>query len=221
MAKTEIITRTYENHSISYNADGWFNATEAAKKFGKEPYEWMRLTSTENYMDALGKALGFEPGKSRNKLIKASKVRGDAGTWLHPKMAVAFARWLDVDFAVWCDMQIDSILRGTDDKKKARHISAVSYSAMSTMLHDVRLIGNKDTQSHHYSNEAKLVNWALCGEFKSLDREVMSFKELDLIAFLEIKNMILIGRGLTYDQRKPIIKQYAMDWRMEHTPLIG
>lgn len=83
--------------------------------------------ATENYMDALGKALGFEPGKSRNKLIKASKVRGDAGTWLHPKMAVAFARWLDVDFAVWCDMQIDSILRGTDDKKKARHISAESH----------------------------------------------------------------------------------------------
>lgn len=25
-------------------------------------------------------------------------------------MAVAFARWLDVRFAVWCDMQIDGLL---------------------------------------------------------------------------------------------------------------
>jgi hypothetical protein len=34
------------------------------------------------------------------------------GTWMHPKLAVRFAQWLDVDFAVWCDEQIDHILRG-------------------------------------------------------------------------------------------------------------
>lgn len=33
------------------------------------------------------------------------------GTWLHPKMAVAFARWLSDDFGVWCDLQIDAIIR--------------------------------------------------------------------------------------------------------------
>lgn len=25
------------------------------------------------------------------------------GTWAHPKLAVFFARWLDVRFSVWCD----------------------------------------------------------------------------------------------------------------------
>ena len=25
---------------------------------------------------------------------------------------------------------------------------------------------------------------------------------------------MLIGRGLSYDQRKPMMKQYAMDWRL-------
>lgn len=34
------------------------------------------------------------------------------GTFCHPKLAVFFARWLDVRFAVWCDLMIDNILRG-------------------------------------------------------------------------------------------------------------
>jgi len=242
-----IITRTYQDHAIGYNSEGWFNATQAASKFGKEPTSWIRQSDTAEYISALADAksnsgfltefnkikdLDGQSSKARTMLLalvkktglvktKAGAPENGGGTWLHPKLAVPFARWLDVHFAVWCDAQIDGILRGTDDKKKARHISAVSYKSMSAMLHDVRLIENKDTQSHHYANEAKLVNWAYCGEFKSLDRDIMSFTELDLIAFLEIRNMILIGRGVTYDQRKPMLKQYAMDWRMAHTPLIG
>lgn len=38
------------------------------------------------------------------------------GTWLHPKLAVSFSQWLDTDFAVWCDEQIDAILE--DDCNK-------------------------------------------------------------------------------------------------------
>jgi len=34
-------------------------------------------------------------------------------------------------------------------------------------------------------------------------------------------NAVLIGRGLQYEQRKPIIKQYAMDWRMANTPQLA
>lgn len=31
-------------------------------------------------------------------------------TWLHPKLAVSFAHWLDVDFAVWCDLHSDALM---------------------------------------------------------------------------------------------------------------
>lgn len=33
------------------------------------------------------------------------------GTWLHPKLAVAFARWLSDEFAVWCDLTLDNHIR--------------------------------------------------------------------------------------------------------------
>ncbi|HDS1582158.1 TPA: KilA-N domain-containing protein [Stenotrophomonas maltophilia] len=43
-------------------------------------------------------------------LIRATRGRG-GGTWFHPKLAVHFARWLSTEFAVWCDLQIDELLR--------------------------------------------------------------------------------------------------------------
>lgn len=56
--------------------------------------------------------IGDNPTFDKNQLVKVKKgssVNG-GGTWFHPKLAVAFARWLDVKFAVWCDMQIEKIL---------------------------------------------------------------------------------------------------------------
>src|SRR5699024_12733709 len=37
--------------------------------------------------------------------VKTSRARQDrgGGTWLHPKLAVVYARWLSVEFSVWCD----------------------------------------------------------------------------------------------------------------------
>jgi len=43
---------------------------------------------------------------------KGYHANPDVGTYLHPKLAVFFARWLDVRFAVWCDLMIDNILHG-------------------------------------------------------------------------------------------------------------
>ena len=90
MAKNAIISRTYENHTVCYTSDGWFNATEAAAKFGKAPYEWQRLPETVAYISGLERKYGKIP------YLKTKRGSG-GGTWLHPKLAVMFARWLDID----------------------------------------------------------------------------------------------------------------------------
>ena len=108
---TNIIKQDFQGQMHSFNADGWFNATEAAKRFGQKAHEWLRLPSTERYMGALAKALGGKEGFSRFDLVRVQRGSRSPGTWLHPKMAVAFARWLSDDFGVWCDLQIDSIIR--------------------------------------------------------------------------------------------------------------
>ena len=70
--------------------------TAAAQAFGKRLDNFWILPSTREYLDALGKSLEIRE--------LHSAVRGvGGGTWAHPKLAVFFARWLDVCFAVWCD----------------------------------------------------------------------------------------------------------------------
>lgn len=114
MNEGNVIPCRYQGQPVRFNADGWINATEAAKRFGKKPSHWLELPSSKSYMTALARHLGgsFDAGKSDIKLVETSKVRGKAGTWLHPKLGVAFARWLSDDFAVWCDLQIDALLHG-------------------------------------------------------------------------------------------------------------
>lgn len=109
-----VIPFNYRGQAVRFNSEGWINATDVAKRFGKKPAEWMRLADTENYMAALARHLNV--GES-HLLIRTAKGRA-GGTWLHPKLAVSFARWLDVDFAVWADLHIDALLRGELNEKQ-------------------------------------------------------------------------------------------------------
>ncbi|MGC4059913.1 MAG: KilA-N domain-containing protein [Aquabacterium sp.] len=120
-----LITKTFEQKTVGtyrgkhsattvaaefyFREDGWFNMTKAAKAFGKVPNEFLRLPSTIEYLQAV---------ESHGKIPTLFTTQGgwhlnpDVGTWAHPKLAVFFARWLDVRFAVWCDAVIEDILKG-------------------------------------------------------------------------------------------------------------
>ena len=228
--KLELVRAEYQGTEIQFNESGWFNATQAAERFGKRPVDWLRLDETKAYIDAVIEFSIVVSNRSqqlpivvsnhneKNSLVKTRRGRPDqgGGTWLHPDLAVAFARWLDIRFAVWCDQQIKTLLSGKNshfDWKRLRHEATSSFKVMNDILKDVRLQIGKATASHHYSNEARLINWALTGEFKGLDRDILSVQELDVLAKLEEKNAVLIGRGLGYDARKPILEQYAIDLR--------
>lgn len=38
-----LITREYQGNAFHFREDGYFNLTDAAKKFGKDVFEFMRL----------------------------------------------------------------------------------------------------------------------------------------------------------------------------------
>jgi hypothetical protein len=118
---TTLITAEYKGVPYSFQDDGWFNATAAAKRYGKLPNEWLRLPETKAYIAALDEI--SNAGKSR--IWHKTKRGNNGGTWLHPKLAVRFAQWLDVNFAVWCDMQIDTILRG--------HVGSIDTEELSSV----------------------------------------------------------------------------------------
>jgi hypothetical protein len=214
-----IVTLEYKGHPITYQDDGWFNATEAAAKFDKRPNDWLRLPSTDDYIGALCRQLRSEK-ISLLKVVRGGRHRPD-GTWLHPKLAVPFARWLDDDFAVWCDLQIDALIHGSIDWKLQRHAAAASYKVMTLALTEARQQAGKECATHHYTNEARLVNWALAGKFTGLDRDAMPSGDLDLLAHLEIRNTLMIAQGLLYERRKAELHEQAKVWRAANQPKIG
>src|SRR5690625_3844598 len=110
---SKVIKYDFEGQLYSFNTDGWFNATEAAKRYGKRPVDWLRQDETQDYIKAMAEALGQESKVSQDHFGLVWAARGGMSpcTWMHPKLAVKFAQWLDVRFAVWCDLQIDAIIR--------------------------------------------------------------------------------------------------------------
>ena len=107
-----MIVKTYEHDgqllNVSFTEAGFFNATAVAKTFGKQPRDWLTSKPTQDYIGAI-KARTF---LEENQLVKVVVGGNNPGTWLHPKLGVSFARWCNVDFAVWADEQIDAIIRG-------------------------------------------------------------------------------------------------------------
>lgn len=79
--------------------------TKAAQHFGKKLDNFWRCPDTFEYIEETLKTLNLR------ELSQATPGRY-GGTWAHPKLAVFFARWLDVKFAVWCDAVIEDILKG-------------------------------------------------------------------------------------------------------------
>lgn len=194
---SKIVKVKFEGALMQFNSDGWFNATAAADRFGKRIDHWLSNAETKEYIEKLNT-------RNSGDLIKA-KRGNNGGTWLHPKMAVVFARWLSVDFAIWCDEQIDGIIHGKPEQtdwSRVRHEAAATYKVMSAMLDMKRQLEGKETKPFHYANEAKLVNWALTGEFKPVDREQLTGADLDLLAKLEELNALLIGQDFSRDDRK-------------------
>lgn len=206
----DLVRMDYQGISVSFTEEAWFNATSAAEKFGKRPVDWVRLEETQAYLKALAEALGISEPKS---LIRAKR---NSGTWFHPKLAVRFAQWLDMRFAAWCDMQIDGLLKGHHphyDWKRLCHEATASLKVMNAVVQLTRQMQGKPTEFYHYANEIKLVNWALTGEHKKLDRNSLSTEDLKLLAKLEERNSVLMGCGLDKDSRKVALQQLAAEWR--------
>lgn len=208
MTSLVAIPLQYEGQAYSFNAAGWINATEASRRFGKRPNDWLALPETQEYMAAVARHLIT---RESGNLVRTTRGR-NGGTWIHPDLAVAFARWLSVDFAVWCDKQIKRLIHGgAEDWQQLRDSAAIGYRGMCDALQLTREAQGKPAARHHFINEARLINIAVFGQAKGVDRDSLSPAELRLLALIEQRDTFLLGRGLDYQQRKQELTRYAQE----------
>lgn len=206
----KILQMNYEGQVVTFNADGWINATEAAARFGKEPAQWLRLPDAVRYLEALERTSG------KITYVKASRARADrgGGTWIHPRLAVKFARWLDVDFEIWCDEQIDALIRGElNTRAIARRQAAMGYRSLCDALAITHEAAGKATKPHHFMNEARLINEVITGQFAGRNRDQLTQPELELIMLVESRDVLLIGQGKDYATRKQALNAYVQALR--------
>jgi len=118
---SKVLTKVYDHHGVQvdilFSETAFFNATVAAKAFGKKVNDWLRLDSTKDYIDALIESrkcyVAGIPVSEQNQLVRI--IQGGSnptvqGTWLHHQLAIAYARWLNAAFSIWCDEIIYSML---------------------------------------------------------------------------------------------------------------
>lgn len=78
-----IVPLNYKGEAIRFNTDGWINATDIAKRFGKRLDHWLSNAETLEYVRALDEVYSGEPSKilhTRDSgYVKTSKARKDRG----------------------------------------------------------------------------------------------------------------------------------------------
>lgn len=202
---------TIADVSIRVDAKGRYCLNDLHKAAGgearHEPHQFMRLDQTQ--------ALAEEINSADQRISVQTKRGANGGTFVARELVYAYAMWISPAFHLKVIRAYDKAMSDVGDWRKLRHQAASSFKVANDILKMVRQEQGKETESHHFSNEARLVNWALAGQFKGMSRDTMSAEDLSLLAHLEERNAVLIGRGIAYDQRKPMLKQYAMDWRLE------
>ncbi|MEA9979314.1 MULTISPECIES: KilA-N domain-containing protein [unclassified Pseudomonas] len=210
-----IVPINYEGQAVRFNAEGWLHATEIAERFDKRPNDWLSLPSTIEYLEALNRRT--VTGLSGNAWSMTKRGGKNQGTWLHPKLAVAFARWLSVDFAVWCDEQVDALLRGESKPwASARREAAIGHKAVCDAIALNCEAQGKTAKPHHFINEARLINQVITGYFAGRDRNQLNAAELELVTLAELRDTALIGTGMVYAERKVNLLRYVRELQSKH-----
>ena len=187
----------FGNIPVSFRDDGYLNATMIASHFGKLPKDYLKSEQTQQYISALAEKLSVR----RKILTKENQVvivkRGgiEQGTWLHPKLAVHFARWLDPKFAVWCDEQIEQILSGSLTPRKALP-SGLTHEQQEQVKALHRMLVGAVPREH----QAKLAI-TLWSSIKSKFK--VGYKDVPPEQFLEVLSLmsrVAVEKGVQYSE---------------------
>jgi phage antirepressor YoqD-like protein len=110
------------------------NATSMCNHFNKRPNDWLRLDSTKRYLNALSErntVTGFPV-----TVIQGGEATSQ-GTWIHQRLILNLARWLDVDFEIWCDERIAELLNKGQVSIKPKSRSEILKEAYAILEEDL------------------------------------------------------------------------------------
>lgn len=103
-SRIKTISREIEGISVNQREnDGYVNATELCKAHRKvtgerkDPSDWLRLKLSQSAMQKLSDVTGIPVTNLFSVVQGKGKLQG---TWIHPRLAIRFAMWLNDDFSL-------------------------------------------------------------------------------------------------------------------------
>lgn len=129
------------------------NATLMCQVFRARPNDWQALKSTRNYLEAITRKNGI----SENQLVtsRLGAPENGGGTWIHEKLILNLARWLDTDFELWCDEKISELLStGTASLSKMTPAEMLLMQAQQLVNHERQI---RELELRQVETEAKVV----------------------------------------------------------------
>lgn len=208
-----IQTFSFSQFSVSFQENGYLNATAIAKQYGKRVGDYLRNERTQEYIEALAENLSRtrKITLDKNQLVVVKNGGIGNGTWLYPKLAVDFARWLNPKFAVWCDEQIEILLNGkiSDGIKTVtpKPTRALPDGLTGEQIEAVKKLHNALTKSAPKEAQARIAI-TLWSAVKS--KFGCSYKEVPAEQFpevLSVMSRVAVENGVLYGEvldREPL-----------------
>jgi len=115
-----IISKFFKDKEIFFDSIDdkvYLNATKTALSFKKRLDSWKNSSQTIEYIDALADYTNIVSG-DLIVVVMGGNDKKAQGTWIHQKLVIMFARWLSPEFAVWCDLQIEEILKSQNSNSQ-------------------------------------------------------------------------------------------------------
>ncbi len=143
-----IIEKNYNNIIVQFDQeqDIFINATNIARHFNKQASKWLENKDTIEYIEVYSRKLNIAYGDFI-VVRKGGNDKTAQGTWIHQKLIVAFARWLSPEFAVWCDITIEEILKSQMSKPIQQPQTQTSqnhdFPKLTSELNDYEIYSNK------------------------------------------------------------------------------
>ena len=168
----DLIVKEYLGNTIQFKmVEGhvYANANKMAEGFGgsQKLKDWKRSENTKRYIGALEAKWKFSTP------VIDTKIGGLNGgeTWIHEKLILNFARYLNVEFELWCDEQITTLLR-----EGKVEINQDKHSLEEKLLLDVIYSESKEETALSMKNYRDNIVKPLMIENKQLINEVSELK---------------------------------------------
>lgn len=143
-------------------SDGYWNATEMTKIFGKRINNFLRNEQTKEYLEALAESRNADVASdARNRVTTETLVQvtqgglGEQGTWVDPEVGLKLAAWLNPKFEVWVFKMIRILL--TDGEVKLKdHIQELELLT-DELSNDLALKDHQLNQMKYFVEEADVL----------------------------------------------------------------